>query len=133
MNHPAESASDRGWRNSTVHREVDNRHALWVFKVVLGVAIALVPLAAYLLQTMSYVETSYAMEDLRGAEARLIDAERRLTIQKAVMESLPAVEERTRVDLKLVHPTASHVIVVSQSELGRPASVPSRSKPNAAR
>ena len=120
MNRPA-SASDRGWRNSAVHREVDNRHSLWVFKVVLGVAIALVPLAVYLLQTMSYVETSYAIEDVRGLEARLTDAERRLTIEKAVMESLPAVEQRAGVELGLEHPKAARVIVVSAEELGRPA------------
>jgi hypothetical protein len=119
MSRPA-SASDRGWRNSAVHREVDNRHALWVFKVVGGVAIALVPLAVYLLQTMSYVETSYAIEDLRGSEARLTDAERRLTIEKAVMESLPAVEQRAGVELELEHPKAARVIVVAPTELGRP-------------
>jgi hypothetical protein len=114
------TASDRGWRNSAVHREVDNRHAYWVFKVVLGVAVALVPLAVYLLQTMSYVQTSYAIENLRGAEARLIDAERRYTIEKAVLESLPAVEKRAGVELQLEHPKAARVIVVSQTELGRP-------------
>jgi hypothetical protein len=132
MNRPA-SATDRGWRNSAVHREVDNRHAVWVFKLVLGVAIALVPLAAYLLQTMSYVKTSYAFEDLRGAEARLIDAERRLTIEKAVLESLPAVEERAGVELALEHPAASRVIVVAPSELGQLGLVESRSKQPAAR
>jgi hypothetical protein len=119
MHRPA-SASDRGWRNSTVHREVDNRHALWVFKVVVGVALALVPLAVYLLQTMSYVETSYAIESLRASEARLADVERRMTIEKATMESLPAVEQRAGAMLKLEHPRAARVIVVSQSELGRP-------------
>lgn len=120
MRRPA-STSVRGWQNSTVHREVDNRHARWVFKVVLGVAIALAPLAVYLLQTMAYVETSYAIEDLRGQEARLIDAERRLTIEKAVMESLPAVEQRAGIELGLEHPKAARVIVVSPEDLVRPA------------
>lgn len=115
------SASDRGWRNSAVHREVDNRHARWVVKVVLGVAIALAPLAVYLLQTMAYVETSYAIEELRGQEGRLVDAERRLTIEKALMESLPAVEKRAGTQLKLEHPTAANMIVVSPEDLVRPA------------
>jgi len=119
MSRPA-SASDRGWSNSAVHREVDNRHAVWVAKIVVGVALALVPLAVYLLQTMSYVQTSYAIENLRVSEARLTDAERRLTIEKAVMESLPVVEQRVGVELGLEHPTASRVIVVAPSELGPP-------------
>jgi len=114
------TASDRGWRNSAVYREVDNRHARWVFKVVLGVAIALAPLAVYLLQTMSYVETNYAIEDLRLQEARLTNAERRLSIEKAVIESLPVVEKRAGVELALEHPRAARVIVVSPGEFGRP-------------
>jgi len=117
------SASDRGWRNNAVHRDPDNRRSLWVFKVVLGVAIALVPLAVYLLQTMSYVKTSYAIEDLRGLEARLTDAERRLTIEKAVKESLPAVEQRAGVELGLERPAAARVIVVSAAELSVPMPV----------
>jgi hypothetical protein len=119
MRRPA-TASDRGWRNSAVHREVDNRHARWVSKIVLGVAIALTPLAVYLLQTMSYVETSYAIENLRGQEARLTEAERRLSIDKAVNESLPMVEQRAGVKLGLEHAPAAHVIVVSPAELSRP-------------
>ena len=81
-------ATDRGWRNSALHREADNRYARWVVKLVLGAAIALAPLAVYL----------RADDVLRGNELRhrrparprgwLIDAERRLTIEKAVTESL---------------------------------------------
>jgi hypothetical protein len=115
------SASERGWRNNEVHRDTDNRRSLWAFKVVLGVAVALVPFAVYLLQTMSYVKTSYAIEDLRGQEARLMDAERRLIIKKAFKESLPIVEQRAGVELGLERPTAARVIVVSAAELGRPA------------
>jgi hypothetical protein len=115
------SASERGWRNNEVHRDPDNRRSLWVFKIVLGVAVALVPFAVYLLQTMSYVKTSYAIEDLRVLEARLTDAEHRMTIDKAVKESLPIVEQRAGVELGLEHPTAARVIVVSAAELDRPA------------
>jgi hypothetical protein len=118
MSRPA-AASDRGWRNSTVHREVDNRHARWVFKVVLGVAIALAPLAVYLLETMSYVETSYALEDLRGRETHTIESEHRLIIEKAVLESLPAVERRADAQLGLERAPAAHLVVVSPGDLGR--------------
>ena len=125
---PPASAPDRGWRNSAVHRDRDTRHSLWTFKVVLVVAIALVPIAAYLLQTMSYVETSYAIENLRDLEARLAEKERLFTIEKAVLESLPAVEQRAGAELGLEHPAASRVVVVSPAELGRPA--PSGARPH---
>lgn len=115
------SVSERGWRNNEVHRDPDNRRSLWFFKVVLGVAFALVPFAVYLLQTMSYVETSYAIEELRSQEARLTDAERRYTIEKAFRESLPIVEQRAGVELGLQRPSAARVVVVSAAELGRPA------------
>lgn len=119
---------DRGWRNSAVHRDVDNRHARWVFKVVLGVAIALAPLAVYLVETMSYVQTSYALEDLRGREARTVESEHRLIIEKAVLESLPAVERRAGAQLGLQRAPAAHIVVVSPGDLGRPA--PSEKPPH---
>jgi hypothetical protein len=122
----------RRWRNSTVHREVDNRRARWVWKVVLGVAIALTPFAVYLLQTMTFVQTSYAIEGLRVREARLFEAERRLRVERAMLESLPAVEHRAASELGLEHASASRVIVVSPGELPRPAqpSVPARGLPS---
>lgn len=121
------TATDRGWRNSAVHREVDNRHARWVFKLVLAIAFALTPLAVYLLQTMSYVETSYAIEDLRGREARTIESEHRLIIEKAVLQSLPAVEKRAGAQLGLERAPATHLVVVSPGELNRV--VPATSTP----
>jgi len=120
MSRPA-AASDRGWRNNTVHREVDNRHARWVFKLILGVAIALAPLAVYLLETMSYVETSYAFEELRGREAHTIESEHRLIIEKAVLQSLPTVERRAGAQLGLERAPAAHIVVVSPGDLGRSA------------
>ncbi len=114
-------ASTRGWQNSAVRREVDNRHARWVFRLVGGVALALAPFAVYLLQTMSYVQTSYAIESLRGREARLLEAEHRFSIERSVIESLPVVEKRAGNDLGLERPPASHVIVVAPADLGRTA------------
>jgi hypothetical protein len=113
------SASSRGWQNSALHREVDNRHARWVFKFVVGVALALTPFAVYLLQTMSYVQTSYAIEGLRGREARLLEAEHRFSIERSVTESLPVVEKRAGNELGLERPPSSHVIVVYPADLGR--------------
>jgi len=115
------TASDRGWRNNTLDRDVDHRHARWVFKVVFGVAIAVTPLAVYLLQTMSYVETSYAIEDLRNREGRTVESEHRLIIEKAVLESLPQVEKRAGAELGLARTPAAHIVVVSPGEIGRVA------------
>ena len=123
MSRPA-AAPDHVWRNSAIHRDVDNRNARWVFKLVLAVAIAVTPLAVYLLQTMSYVQTSYAIEQVRSRETQLVEQEHRLTIDRDLLQSLPEVEKHAGTQLGLEHAPAAHVIVVSSGEIGRP--VPSR-------
>ena len=114
----------RRWRNSAVHREVDNRHARWVWKIALGAAVALLPSGVYLLQTMNYVQTSYAIENLRVQEAKLSEAERKLQIERASRESLPVVERRAAHDLGLEHAPASRVIVVAPGELAQASTAP---------
>jgi hypothetical protein len=109
----------RRWRNNTVHREVDHRRARWVWKAALAVTIALTPFAVYLLQTMSFVQSSYAIEELRLREVRLFEAERKLRVEKATLESLPAVEARAASELRLEHAPASRVIVLPPGELPR--------------
>ena len=115
------AAPQQGWKNSSLHREVDNRNARWAFKVVLGAAIALAPFAVYLVQTMSYVQTSYAIEKARSLEAQLVEREHRLTIDRDALESLPEVEKHAGARLGLEHPPASRIVVVSPGELGRPS------------
>lgn len=109
----------RRWRNSALHREVDSDRAQWVARVVVGVVLAALPFAAYLLQTMSYVETQYAIEKLRSREERLVEAERRLRIEKAVLEALPSVEARAGRELGLARPKTSEIVVVTPAELAR--------------
>jgi hypothetical protein len=118
---PVATEHVRGWRNQPLHREVDKRHARWVWTLGLGIAIAAIPFVVYLLQTMSYVQTSYAIENLRASEARLAERERRLRIDKAELESLPAVEARAAHDLGLTRPAPSRVVVVSPGDLPAPS------------
>lgn len=122
----------RRWRNNTVHREVDHRRARWVWKVALAVTVALAPFAVYLLQTMSFVQSSYAIEELRLREVRLVEAERRLRVKKAELESLPVVETRASNELRLEQAPASRVIVVPPGELPRPVQsvAPTRGVPS---
>ncbi len=114
------AATGPGWRNVPVHRDVDHRSARWVFRLILGVAVAIVPLAIYLLQTMSFVQTSYAIEEARGREVQLVEWEHRLTIEKDALESLPEVEKSAGARLGLEHAPASHVVVVAKGEINAP-------------
>jgi cell division protein FtsL len=115
------SASEplRRWRNSALHREVDTDRARWVSRVVLAAIVAALPFAAYLLQTMEYVETRYALEGLRVREERLLESERRLRIEKAVQEALPTVESRADRALGLSRPRPSEIVVVTPAELAQ--------------
>ena len=123
----------RRWRNVPVQREVDSHRARWVWKVVLGAAIAVAPFAVYLLQIMSYVEIEYAVEDLRGQEARLSEQELRLSIRKAGLEALPAVEVRAGKELGLARPAAGHVVVVAPGDLARTSSLRAAAPPSPTR
>ena len=116
---PQASEPLRRWRNSALHREVDADRAKWVFRVVIGAILAALPFAAYLLQTMAYVETRYALEKVRAREERLVESERRLRIEKAVQEALPAVESRAGRQLQLSRPRPSEIVVVAPAELAR--------------
>lgn len=123
----------RRWRNSPIHREVDGRRSWWVGKFFVGLAVAAIPFGLYVVQTMAYVETSYALEGLRAQHSRLQEAEHRLRIEEATLESLPAVQARATRDLGLVHPPPGHAVVVAPGELVHPSAVPRPTARTAAR
>jgi cell division protein FtsL len=118
MTVPAQ-AEPRRWRNVTVVREGDPRRMRWVLILFAGILAATVPVAAYLVQQMQYVETRYQIEDLRGRLQRLEETERRLRIERATLETLPRVEKRALGELGLVHPTPHQMVVVRSSAPGR--------------
>lgn len=101
-----------GWRNITVLREHDHRGTRWLFGVVAGIVVALSPFVFYLLRQIDYVHVRYQIEELRAQNDRLIEAERRLRMEQATLESLPRVEERAERELGLVRPTPERVVVI---------------------
>ena len=112
------TASRRRWQNLPVVRELDRTRARWIWTVLIGLALALAPVAVYVVQTMRYVEAGYALEDLRKHEERLLESERRLRIERAVRESLPEVERKATTRLGLVRPEPDRVIVSRRSATG---------------
>lgn len=117
---PAQAPARR-WRNQSVVRELDRTRTRWIWTVLLGVALASAPLVVYLVQMMRYVETRYAIEDLRSRQERLLDQERRLTIERAELESLPEVERKAVRDLGLVRPGPGNAVVARQASAPAPA------------
>ena len=109
---PAES---RRWHNVTVVRERDTRRSRWVLWVLLGALAAAAPVAAYLIQQMQYVEARHRIEEQRSRLQRLEEAERRLRIERATLETPPRVETRAKDELGLIHPKSDQVEVVRSS------------------
>lgn len=107
----------RGWRNLSLVREHDRERTKRLLLLLVGVLIALTPLAFYLIQQIEYVHLRYRIEELRAQHDRLTEAERRLRMERAALEALPHVEVLAH-DAGLVPPTPERMVVVRR---GRPA------------
>jgi hypothetical protein len=108
----------RRWRNLGVTREHDVRRAAWLWGLFLAFAAATVPIAAYVRAQMEYVQVRYRIEELRSQQDRLLEAERRLRIERAALQALPLVEERAVRELGLARPSPQHVVVVKTTSPG---------------
>lgn len=115
------------WKNQPLVRPVDapKTRRLWIFLLAAGLALA--PYVVYLVQIQHYVQLGYETQQVRSNQEKLLEAERRLRIERAYLQSLPEVERRAAGDLGLVHPPAGDVVVVKGSgPAPRPSRAPDR-------
>jgi len=82
----------RGWRNLPLVREHDVPKTRRMLAWMGGVLVSLTPFVFYLWQQIDYVHVRYRIEELRAQHARLLEAERRLCMERATLEALPRVE-----------------------------------------
>ena len=113
------AAPDRRWRNVALSRERDVLRARWMWSLLASCLIAFSPFALYLLEQMQHVQLRYRVESLRAESRRLTEAERRLRVQAASLESPRAVEARAQDELGLVHPASNQRVVILPSATGR--------------
>jgi hypothetical protein len=99
------------WRNVALVRERDDRSTRSYWVLLLGIVVALSPLAIYLIEQMQYVRVQYQIEEVRKDYDRFLEAEQRFRAQRATMECLPTIEKRAAA-LGLVHPSADQVVIV---------------------
>lgn len=109
----------RRWRNAPVVRQPDRRKARRTLTVFAWIALACSPLGVYLLQIMRHVEIDYAIEGVRARQEALTEMERRLSIERAELASLPEVEGLVRARLGLVRPDPLHTIVLRRDGVAR--------------
>lgn len=112
------SASGRRWRNVPLVRERDMRRARFSLGLLLAIVASMTPFAVYLLEQFDYLHVRYKIEELRAQHDRLVEAERRLRIERAGLSALPRVEARAAGMLGLVHPLPEQVLVVRRLKPG---------------
>lgn len=109
MTHPLQAA--RGWRNLPLVREHDVQRTRRMLAWIGWALFSLTPFVFYLWQQFDYVHVRYRIEELRAQHARLVEAERRLCMERATLEALPRVESWAQED-GLAHPGADGTVVV---------------------
>ena len=112
-------AADRRWRNVPLSRERDLRRVRWMWTLLAAGLVSFSPFAVYLLEQMQHVQLRYQVEELRSESRRLTEAERRLRVQAANLESPRAVEARAQDELGLVHPASNQRVVILPTASGR--------------
>lgn len=109
--------ADRRWKNQPVIRERDPRRVRALWWLMVGIVVALAPVAVFVWLQMQFVDVHYEIQNLQDAIEELERAEHRLRSDRARMSAPARVESNTR-RLGLVRPEPDQVVMV---EAGSPA------------
>lgn len=115
------AARDRRWQNAELVRERDDSQLRSLWRFLAGALAAASPLVVYLVLQMDFVQTRYRIEALRERQEALVDAEQRLRIERATLQTLPQVEEAARRDPDLT-PLPPQGRIVVESPIGKQGS-----------
>jgi cell division protein FtsL len=102
----------RRWRNGSIVRQRDRRgtQGLWLW--ALGLAVAVLPAAVYLVEQGWCTRLAYHSDELRAELETLEERERRLRVERARLERLSEIESWAH-EQGLVRPEPQHVVIVS--------------------
>lgn len=114
--HSTLEATERRWRNRPVLREIDDRRVRRLGRLVLVMAVATAPMAVYLLQQNESLKLVYELNAVRAEQDRLIEEERRLSLERARLESLERIERWAERKHGLTRPAPGGVVVVRAPE-----------------
>ena len=109
----------RRWENRVIEREHDRLHTRSLRGVVLGLVLAFAPSAAYLLQQNECLELTYRIDALRREQDLLAELERQLSLERADLEALDAIERWATRAQGLARP-ADHEVVILDTTPSRP-------------
>jgi cell division protein FtsL len=100
--------------NSQVVREVDPRSSRDLWLLVLLAATLVGGLVLYAWPSLEIRQTTLARELMSKERERLLEANRKLRLEKAALENLRRVETIARRDLGLVTPAPENLVVVEK-------------------
>ena len=107
-----ENTNQPRWRNRAVLREIDDRRVRRLGRIVLAMAVAAAPTAVYLVQQNESLEIRYEVNDLRAQRESLLKKERRLTLERARLESLTSIESWAKRKHGMIQPGPGSVVVI---------------------
>lgn len=111
--------SQRRWVNRAIAREVDRDRARWLWGLFFAMMLAAAPFAAYMLEQNECLRLQYEASSLRAERDRLLEAQRRLRMRRAELQSLDAIEAWALDREGLTHPSPGQVIVIPQATTAR--------------
>jgi len=100
--------------NSQVVRELDPRSSRDLWLLLLLGATLVVGLVLYAWPSLEIRQTTLARELMSKERERLLEANRKLRLEKAALESLRRVETIARRDLGFVTPAPENLVVVEK-------------------
>jgi cell division protein FtsL len=111
---PAGPQQGRRWHNRPIVRERDARVELWIWSMLLGLAVAVVPAGVYMVHQNECLRTAYEVNELQRESERLIEEARRLRMERARLSALPRIESWALRKGGLVRPEPAAVRVVAR-------------------
>lgn len=108
-------AGDRRWRNRDLVRERDRHRTRGWWSWILGLVLAVLPAALYLVEQGRCTQLAYRSDALRTELEELVETERRLRVERARLETLSAIEEWAQKRHGMLRPEAEQVVIVSFS------------------
>jgi cell division protein FtsL len=94
---------------------VDRNRTLWLWGLLLGLVTAAAPAAVYLHHQNLCLKLSYENNALREERSELQEQHRRLSAERAALESPASIEEWGLGRRGMVHPLPEQLVVVRQA------------------
>ena len=111
---PIDSGRQNRWRNRPIVRQRDARVELWIWSMLLGLAVAVVPSGVYMVHQNECLRTAYEVNELQRESERLLEEARRLRLERARRSALTRIETWALREGGLVRPEPTAVRVLAR-------------------